>query len=508
MAFADFEVASIVEWAQYCSHRDFCEVFELSAGSRFDFRAQKGTLIDRKVQAGVSTWGKFKVTVPGLVEGSAAFVEIVESDGQTATAVPLVFLQATPQVPDFVSAALYSGEKLVFAGHHQGRTSVLSTQRAISFEQGKVSGFVAMADALISRHDGALVIHGNDNRGFATAVSFKGLYSPLSVERLLCGLKAALMAASRVATDQPADFAADYFGASVESTVFNTVVQSPGITLSEISHSTGLNRYLCRSILRGLYLEGRVIPDKHGFWPANANTRPAASAEGDSAAFEAAACEQGTPRASEEEVAAIRSFEELAQLCYTLLARQKELERQVDSLHAEIKVLSSESDPGISELKLQMNRLESELASALRKLDHTDSEYQTNVKALRESAKWAADKQAHLSWANATVSDKAQKKISEYQTYLSARRKKAGKASIASKRKLAQLKKARAAKAKAVRARKKKLAQLKKARAKKAKIARARKKRLVQLKRARAVLARKRKAERKKAGAAKAKKKK
>ena len=434
VAFSDFEVASVSEWAQYCSHRDFCEVFELSAGSRFDVRLQK-TVVDGKKQAGVATTEKFKVTVPGLGEGAAAFVEVTESDGKEATAVPLVFLQEAPQAPGFVNAALFPGEKIVFAAHHQGRTSVLTTQRAISFEQGKSSGFVAVSDALISRHDGALVIHGNDDKGFATAVSFKGLYSPLSVERLLCGLKAASMAAGREASEQPENFAADYFGASVESTVFNAVVQLPGIPLSEVSHATGLNRYLCRSVLRGLYLEGRVVPDKEGFWPAEAKAQAAAPvADGYSTAFERAASQQEKPKATEEAVEAIRSFEGLAQLCYQLLAKQKELERQVDSLHAEIKVISSSPDPEISELKLQMNRLESELAAALRKLDNTDSEYQTNVKALAENAKWAADKEAHLSWAHAVVSDKAQKKISEYKAYLSERAKKAGAAAAKKKK--------------------------------------------------------------------------
>jgi hypothetical protein len=426
VALADFEVASIVEWAQYCSHRDFCEVYELSAGSRFDVRAQKATTVDGKKQAGVAETEKFKVVVFGLVEGAAAFVEVVESDGQSATAVPLVFLQEAPQVPGFVITALYPGEKPVFASHHQGRTSVLTTQRAISFEQGRISGFVSVSDALLSRHEGALVIHGNDSKGFATAVSFKGLYSPLSVERLLCGLKAAATAASREATEQPGNFAADYFGASVESTVYNAVVQSPGLALSDVSHVTGLNRYLCRSILRGLYLEGRVVPDKEGFWPAEAKTQTAVPvAEGYSAAFERATSQQEKPKITEESATAIRSFEELAQLCYRLLARQKELERQVDLLHAEIRVISSTQDPEIPELKLQMNRLESELAAALRRLDNTDSEYQTNVKALAENAKWAADKEAHLSWAHAVVSDKAQKKISEYKAYLSERAKKA-----------------------------------------------------------------------------------
>lgn len=422
MAFADFEVASISEWAQYCSHRDFCEVFELSAGSRFDVRVQKDATVGNK-QAGVAESEKFKVTVFGLAAGTAAFVEVVESDGQAATAVPLVFLQEEPQAPNFVKSALYPGEKTVFVSQHQDRTSVLSTQRAMSFEKGVQSGFVAITDALISRHDGALVIHGNDSKGFATAVSFKGLYSPLSVERLLCGLKAAALAAGRQATEQPEEFAAHYFGASVESTVYNAVVQSPGISLSGVSAATGLNRYLCRSVLRGLHLEGRVVPDEEGFWPANA-TRPAPAAEGYSEAFEAAATEQESPAASEETVTTLRSFEDLAQLCYRLLAKQKDLERQVDSLHSEVKVLSA-SDTDISELKLQMNRLEAELSAALRKLDDTDSEYQTNVKALRENAKWAADKEAHLSWAHAVVSDKAQKKISEYKAFLSERAKKA-----------------------------------------------------------------------------------
>jgi len=429
MAFADFEVASIVEWAQYCSHRDFCEVFELSAGSRFDVRVQQTAALGDNKTAGVAETEKFKVTVPGLVFGTAAFVEIIESDGTQATAVPLVFLQENPQVPSFVSAALYPGEKIIFVAQHQGRTSTLTTQRALSFEQGKASGSVAVSDALISRHDGALVIHGNDGKGFATAVSFKGLYSPLSVERLLCGLKAAAMTASNEATSRPEEFAAHYFGASVESTVYNAVVQSPGTSLSEISQETGLNRYLCRSVLRGLYLEGRVIPDKTGFWPAGskAQPQPVAAADGYSVAFESAASEQQTRTtksgSSEEAVAAIRSFEDLAQLCYHLLAKQKGLERQVDELHAEVKVLSA-SDSDISELKLQMNRLENELSAALRKLDNTDSEYQTNVKALRENARWAADKEAHLSWAHKVVSDKAQRKISEYKAYLSKRTKK------------------------------------------------------------------------------------
>jgi len=434
LAVADFEVASVAEWAQYCSHRDFCEVFELSAGSRFDFRAQESALVDGKKQAGVAATEKFKVTVPGLVEGSAAFVEVIESDGQSATAVPLVFLQEEPRAPSFVKPALYPGEKLVFAAQHQGRTGVLSSRRAISFEQGKASGSVAIEDALISRHEGALVIHGNDDKGFATAVSFKGLYSPLSVERLLCGLKAAALAAGREAAEQPENFAADYFGASVESTVFNAVVQSPGISLSEVSHATGLNRYLCRSVLRGLYLEGRVVPDKEGFFPTGAKAQPAASAEGYSAAFESAASEQEQPKAAEKTAAAIRSFEDLAQLCYRLLARQKELERQLDSLRAEMRVVSSTQDPEIAELRLQLNRLESELASALRKLDDTDSEYQTNIAALKENAKWAADKEAHLSWAHSVVSDKAQRKISEYKAYLSGRARKA-KAAAARKKK-------------------------------------------------------------------------
>jgi len=428
MALADFEVASIVEWAQYCSHRDFCEVFELSAGSRFDVRVQRTAAVDNK-PAGVAQTEKFKVTVPGLVSGTAAFVEVIESDGLQATAVPLVFLQENPQVPSFVASALYPGEKIVFVAQHQGRTSALTTQRALSFEQGKVAGFVAVSDALISRHDGALVIHGNDDKGFATAVSFKGLYSPLSVERLLCGLKAAALAASNDATSRPEEFAAHYFGASIESTIYNAVVQSPGTSLSEISHETGLNRYLCRSVLRGLYLEGRVIPDKKGFWPADSKAQPqpvAAADDGYSMAFESAASEQpkaAKSGASEETVAAIRSFEDLAQLCYRLLAKQKDLERQVDELHAEVRVLSA-SDLDISELKLQMNRLENELSAALRKLDNTDSEYQTNVKALSERAKWAADKEAHLSWAHKVVSDKAQRKISEYKAYLSKRTKK------------------------------------------------------------------------------------
>jgi len=427
LAVADFEVASIVEWAQYCSHRDFCEVFELSAGSRFDVRAQKGTMVAGKTQAGVAVAGKFKVTVPGLSEGGAAFVEIVESDGETATAIPLVFLQESAQAPSFVTSALYPGEKLVFVASHQGRTSALTTQRAMSFEQGNTSGFVAVADALISRHDGALVIHGNDAKGFATAVSFKGLYSPLSVERLLCGLKAASMAASTDAVERPEEFAAHYFGASVESTVYNAVVQSPGISLSEVSHETGLNRYLCRSVLRGLYLEGRVIPDKAGFWPATAEERPrpvaAADSSGYSEAFESVASEQETANTTQEAAAAIRSFEDLAQLCYRLLAKQKDLARQVDELHAEVKVLSASDSDVSAELKLQMNRLENELSAALRKLDNTDSEYQTNVKALAENAKWAADKEAHLSWAHKVVSDKAQKKISEYRGFLSRSRK-------------------------------------------------------------------------------------
>jgi len=430
MAFADFEVASIVEWAQYCSHRDFCEVFELSAGSRFDVRVQRTVTADGNKPAGVAQTEKFKVTVPGLISGTAAFVEVIESDGLQATAVPLVFLQENPQIPSFVTAALYPGEKIVFVAQHQGRTSALSTQRAMSFEQGKVAGFVTVSEALISRHDGALVIHGNDDKGFATAVSFKGLYSPLSVERLLCGLKAAALAASNDATSRPEEFAAHYFGASVESTIYDAVVQSPGTSLSEISQETGLNRYLCRSVLRGLYLEGRVIPDKNGFWPADSKAQPqpvAAADDGYSVAFESAASEhQGRATksgASQEAVEAIRSFEELAQLCYRLLAKQKGLERQVDELHAEVKVLSA-SDSDVSELKLQMNRLENELSAALRKLDNTDSEYQTNVKALAERAKWAADKEAHLSWAHKVVSDKAQRKISEYKTYLSKRTKK------------------------------------------------------------------------------------
>jgi hypothetical protein len=436
MAFVDFEVASIVEWAQYCSHRDFCEVYELSAGSRFDVRPQKTTTVAGKKQ-GVAATEKFTVTVQGLVGGSAAFVEVVESDGQNATAVPLVFLQAEPQAPSFVKAALFPGEKLIFAAQHQARTSVLTTQRAISFEQAVQSGFVAVAEALISRHEGALVIHGNDNKGFATAVSFKGLYSPLSVERLLCGLKAASMAASRVATEQPENFAADYFGASVESTVFNAVVQSPGTTLFEVSHTTGLNRYLCRSVLRGLYLEGRVTPGDNGFWPAGSKAQPAVPAGDSSVVFENAAAGQEKPDTRRTETAAaLRSFEDLAKLCYQLLAKQKDLERQVDSLHAEVRALAATSDPDISaELKLQMNRLESELSNALRKLDNTDSEYQTNVKALAENARWAADKEAHLSWAHRVVSDKAQRKISEYKTYISERAKKTSTRTAVAKKK-------------------------------------------------------------------------
>lgn len=434
MAVADFEVASIAEWAQYCSHRDFCEVFELSAGSRFDVRAQADAFVDGKKRAGLAQTEKFKVTITGLVAGDAAFVEVIESNGQSATAVPLVFLQEKPAVPSFISTALFSGEKPVFAAQHQGRTSVLTTQRALSFENGKTTGFVAVSDALISRHDGALVIHGNDSKGFATAVSFKGLYSPLSVERLLCGLKAAAMAASESAR-KPEEFAVNYFGASVESTLYNAVVQSPGASLSEISHETGLNRYLCRSVLRGLYLEGRVIPDKEGFWPAGARAQPvAAAADGYAQAFENAASEQSKPAASEEAIAALRSFEDLAQLCYRLLAKQKDLERQVDGLHAEVRVLSA-SDADVTELKLQMNRLEAELSAALRKLDNTDSEYQTNVKAMRENAKWAADKEAHLSWAHAVVSDKAQRKISEYKAYLSRRTKRSSVRSAVVKKK-------------------------------------------------------------------------
>ncbi|MFA6329597.1 MAG: hypothetical protein WCX64_02840 [Candidatus Micrarchaeia archaeon] len=423
MAVADFEVASIAEWAQYCSHRDFREVFELSAGSRFDVRCQKTVPIAGNRQAGVAESEKFKVTVPGLVAGAAAFVEITESDGQQATAVPLVFLQEEPQAPSFVRSALYPGEKLVFVAQHQDRTSILSTQRAASFEQGAVSGSVTVSDALISRHDGALVIHGSDAKGFATAVSFKGLYSPLSVERLLCGLKAAALSASAGATEKPEEFAAHYFGASIESTVYNAVVQSPGITLSGVSRETGLNRYLCRSVLRGLCLEGRVVPDKEGFWPAGSRAQPQAAGDA-SVVFENVASEQEKPAASEEAVAAIRSFEDLAQLCYRLLAKQKDLERQVDELHAEVKVLSG-SGADISELKLQMSRLEAELSAALRKLDDTDSEYQTNVKALAENAKWAADKEAHLSWADGVVSDKVQKKVSEYKAYISDKAKKA-----------------------------------------------------------------------------------
>jgi hypothetical protein len=429
LASADFETASVAEWAQYCSHRDFCEVFELSAGSRFDFRAQKGTLLDGKTQAGVSTAGKFKVTVPGLSAGSAAFVEVVDSDGQTAKALPLVFLSEEPQAPSFVKAALFPGEKLVFVAQHQGSTGALSTQRAMSFAQGRPSGFVAVADALISRHEGALVVHGTDSKGFATAVSFKGLYSPLSVERLLCGLKAAALAASRAATERPESFVSDYFGASIESTVYNSVVQSPGISLSEVSRATGLNRYLCRSVLRGLYLEGRVVPDKEGFWPVSPRQRQKPAQEGEySAVFETAAAEgQEAPGQKEEVATALRSFEDLARLCYRVSARQKELERQIDSLHAEMKAVAAAQDPAITELKLQLSRLEAELSAALRKLDNTDSEYQTNVAALRENARWAADKEAHLSWAHAVVSDKAQKKISEYKDILSKRAKKAGK---------------------------------------------------------------------------------
>jgi hypothetical protein len=336
-----------------------------------------------------------------------------------------VFLEEKPPAPAFVQGALFPSEKLVFGAQHGSKSSVLTTQRALAFESGALCGWVNITDALLSRHAGSLVIHGKDEQGFATAVSFSGLYSPLSVERLLCGLKAASSSASLVATEKPEEFAADYFGVSVESTIFNAVVQSPGISLSQVSHTTDLNRYLCRSVLRGLYLEGKVVASGNCFYATSVGAPAMPAAEASGAESNHAANSNETPFATSSEEAAdvIRSFEELAALCYRLSAKQKALERQVDSLHAEVRVLSQPS-ADLSDLKLHMNRLESELASTLRKLDMMDNEYQTNLKVLSERQKWAVDKEAHLTWANRVVSDKAQRKISEYKTYLSNKTKK------------------------------------------------------------------------------------
>lgn len=422
MASTDFEVACIGDWAEMCAHQDFFEAGALREGARLDFKVDFVKKMDGEIY-GCAKDGNRQLCVRGFGEGQTAFVE-VKSSGATPLAAPLVHLVERIRPPSFVASELYDSEKPVFVAQHGEFTSVLTTQRALSFQKGRLSGSAAISVAAISPFGSSLAISGKDSRGWASAVEFRGLYAAPSVEKLFFGLKAASEAATKAAEERPGDIISEFFGAPALKEVSDCVFESPGTSAADISKKTGLNRYLCRVLLRRLYLEGKVSTDGTAFWPKKellSEEEPPAMEGFYSAHAAAAEKKPGWVKKglAAEHAAAAKSLDDLADLAYSLRASQEDLARQVEQLHREIRVIAADSPAisDLSDLKLHMARLDAEVSAVMHRLEALDREAQVNFEALRENAQWASKAQARLSWAGSSVKDRAQKTMRDFEGY-------------------------------------------------------------------------------------------
>lgn len=429
----DFEVASVAEWEEHCAHQAFIDLSGgVHPGDRFDFRAEYASEVSvagKQVSCGCSSRGGLEACVAGFRVGESAFVEVKEIGDGFCVAVPVVFLVPSIVPPAFVATELFGpAERPVFLAHHGNDTSVITTQRAMAFESGRLVSWVLVSGALFSEHAGSFVVKGEDSRGFSAVLPFNGLYSPHSAERLLAGLRAASLSVVDEAKSRPDDLSADYFGASAYDEVYAEVMRRPGAGVAEVSRSTGLNRYLCRVLLRRLYFEGRVMPAGKGF-AATAPAEPQAGQVGEPAASAEfySAVSSGAPAgaSSAQSLRSLRSLDDLAETCLKLSSSQEALSRRVDEIAARAFAVPSdrkEIEGDLTDLRLHIARLDSEISVALRRLDALDKEAQLSVASLKKHAEWAEQNSAKLSWAGAAVRDKAQKTISAYNKSLELRR--------------------------------------------------------------------------------------
>ena len=412
----DFEVAAISEWAEHCAHQDFLEAGAVGVGARFDFRAEHEQLIawpSEKAAYGCADNGHSAVGVEGLKPGQAAFVEVVAKTPALCIARPLVFLSENITAPKLVAKELFEAERLVFLASHGAAVSAVTTQRAISFDEGKLVGWVSISGAECTRHGGTFVVKGEDSRGWSTALDFGSIASPSSIERMINGLRAKSTAMAAEAQENPEAAVDDFFGVPAQQEVYECIEKWPGIGISGISYETGLNRYYCRAMARRLYLEGKVTLRDKGYFVNESQVQQTGLDE--------YYTEQVPPGlssgASMAAIAATKSYDDLAEFAYDLSKKQDELSKQIDQLHAEVKVLSSSEPAGpseIADLRLHSARLDAEISTVLGRLETLEKETDMNIQALRERAEWAASSQAKLAWAGSVVRGKAKKALDEF----------------------------------------------------------------------------------------------
>ncbi|HLD75399.1 MAG TPA: hypothetical protein VI874_00140, partial [Candidatus Norongarragalinales archaeon] len=276
----------------------------------------------------------------------------------------------------------------------------------------------AIEDAYARAVKDSVVFEGKDERGWKTAVSFDGLNSPLSVEKLFSGLKTP---SATIGKKSPSSIVFDYFGAPVDGEIYSQVLARPGITFGEVSTITGLNRYLCRAMLRKLYLEGKVVPRGRGFWPvlkSEVQKPPAGAADFYKSAAVIPA--QPAPMKIQEKKPwheHSRSLDDLAEYCYHLSQQQVELARRVYAMNpgsTDSQVLARSQPEDLANLKLHMARIDAELSNAWNRLDQIEHGLELNLKAMREQMKWAQEKAARLSWAHSRLKDKAQRTMKDF----------------------------------------------------------------------------------------------
>ncbi len=420
----DFEAARLSEWTGLCAHADFLGTSSPSRGDRFDFFAQ----YEKTVVMGDGTRKRFgcsqnkagrEVRVSGLQAGRAAFVEVVEIRDGAAHATPLVFLLGELPAPVFVSSALLEGEAVVFLAQHGDGTSVLTPSRAIYFFKALPAGWVAVKDAYARASKDSVMFESKDGHGWKSVVSFDGLNSPASVEKLFSGLRTATASFEK---KSPSGIVFDYFGAPADKEIYGQVLARPGITFGEVSSATGLNRYLCRAMLRRLYLEGKVVPRGRGFWPVLKGERQKPP-EHASDFYKSAAVThaQRVPAEAHQQkpwYGHSRSLDDLAEYCYRLSQQQADLARKVNAIGAgaaDWQGPAKQQPEELANLKLHMARIDAELSNAWNRLDQIEHGLELNLKAMREQMNWAQEKAARLSWAHAQLKDKAQRTMKDFE---------------------------------------------------------------------------------------------